>query len=382
MQDFVSKEAIPQGYTLISSAVANWAGLDKLSVQFTDDPHATGANLYRNGRNQVGVTVELRAVDRSGDWIMPDADLTQQIFNSLYLVDWSSLAALNWKSSQSNNWIYTDARNDFLTTPSSGSGAYVLTQHRSRYTIGDDGTISYQFYVMCPYNESLTSIGIAAQVRNVPDGYGGRQNIDCAGKTSGIARSTVTLRAAEPRNFSSSELAYVQTRIIVDGDAPSNHKNSKNWLFEYQWTTPPDFPIHSVDWASGENWSANTYFQCGNPKKGYLWMAGGRIHRPSNQYGDYNGNTMGYLMSCYLYSGEVDRPFTVSTPNNAIKLTRFITGNYSYIDGDASNFNRTEAHSVKVTDIYGTVRWLIFQAFTTADESNRPPITSYVDRSA
>ena len=371
-----SREQIAASPEQNASAVSDsWAGIDKLSIHFSDDPGAASAQLFRNGKNQVGVTVETRAIDSKRNWIMPDQSLLQRIFSSLWLVNWEgNLAPLAWQGSQTN-WVFSDNRNAFLTTPSGGA-AYVREQHQMHWSFGDDGTIHFQFYITCPYPVTLASIGIAAQIKNVPDGHGGSQDMDCAGRTSGIARSTVTLRSVEPRNFNGSELQYVLTRTIVNGDAPSSHKDSKNWLFEYQWVAPSEYPIYSAQWDGGENWTYYTYFQCGNPHGGYLWMAGGRIHLPNTTY---NGNTQNYLQSYYLYSGSVDRPFTVSTASNAIKLTRFITGNYSYIDGDAGNFNRTGDHQVKVTDIYGTVRWLTIRAFTTADEGNRPPITSAID---
>ncbi len=375
MQDALTREQIAASVEQNASAVSNsWAGIDKLAVYFSDDPRATSAQLYRNGKNQVGVTVETRATDSQGNWIRPDQDLAQRIFSALWLVNWDgNMPPLAWQNGQ-NNWVFSDTRNSFLTTPSGGA-SYVREQHSLRWGVGDDGTISYQFFVTCPYSETLTSIGIAAQLKNVPNGHGRNDDIDCAGKTSGIARSVVTLRAVEPSNFSAAQLQYYLTRTIVNGDAPSNHKDSKTWLFEYQWTTPGEFPIFSAQWNGNEDWTYRTYFQCGNPKKGYLWMAGGRIHLPGTTY---NGNTQNYLQSYYSYSGYVDRPFSVSTPGVAIKLTRLITGNYSYIDQDASNFNQKGPHQVNLTDIYGTVRRLTIQAFDSADESIRPPITSEV----
>ncbi|WP_095153450.1 hypothetical protein [Pseudomonas sp. Irchel 3E13] len=376
MHALQSREEIAASIDQNASAASNsWAGIDKLSIHFSDNPGTSGGQLYRNGKNQVGVTVQTRAVDSRRNWIIPDQDLLQRIFSALWLVNGENLAQFSWNNGQQNNWCFSDVRNAFLTTPSGGA-AVVREQHSLSATVGDDGTIYFQFYVTCPYQVTLASISIAAQIKGVPDGHGGSQNMDCAGKTSGITASTVSITSHEPPNFSPSELQYFPTRTIVNGDAPSNHKDSKNWLFEYQWSAPPAFPIHSAEWVSGENWTYYTNFQCGNPKSGYLWMAGGRIHLPGTTY---NGNTQSYLLSNYWYSGSVDRPFSVTTANNAIKLTRFITGNYSYIDGDAGNFNRTGDHQVKVTDIYGTVRWLTIRAFTTADEGNRPPITSAID---
>jgi hypothetical protein len=199
-----------------------WAGIDILTVGFRDNTNTRTGSIYRNGRHQICIDVTVRAVDSAGNWIRPDKNLADRIYSCLVLVERATLRPLVWNYSD-NWWFYTDQPNDFVTSPSGPSFDDAPSPHQ-KYTTGDNGIITYSFYVMCPPSVNIISIGIAAMVRNVPDAEGGFSNQDCAGFTARIPVSAVTIVANE-------QLPYKRGDINWDYNAATMSDNSGGYNF-------------------------------------------------------------------------------------------------------------------------------------------------------
>ncbi len=376
------------GRTLEQRAVqgfdaTNWGpvvGISKLQVQFGDSPYARDGALYANSRNQIYVQVAVQAVSKGNHPIInPSAAVQDSIFSSLYLVERTRLSALNWN--QNSGWNYTDQRNAFVTTPSSAGGAVqrVQVSHAGR-TVGDDGTIYFGYYVMCAFGEPTTSLGLAAQVVNVPDGYGNTKSFDCAGHTGGIEASVLSLRTSPPRNFSQAELQTVPRRV-VDDFQPSG-RSSHCYADLHTFTLPEWCVPYRWDWSNGTNSQAcyGNYYRAGQDAK---WCIYGSVFPPANgsngthsqSYSRYLGDSLYYAYGGFLGSNYDDKKwFTVTAQSNQIIVSKVIGNGFSFINEDWNGPN-SDIY-IDVTDSFGTVHRLRFGTINTTDYGTGPQLSS------
>lgn len=384
MKAEISKFQRPAEFASWDAAV----GIKKLEVSFADAPGASRGGIYSNGQNQISVIVRVQAQDSGNHAITnPSQQLQDAIFSGLYLVNRADMSKLVWNSGSQGHWWFTNNRNAFVSNPSESQ---VLAQRPpvdTFYTVGDDGTITYVFYVLCPSSESLRGIGIAAAVFNVPDGHGGSKTFDCAGNTSGIAQSVVSLTAKDPQDFSASELQTSLYRQIDNHRPPG--RDAHDYLDIHTWTAPSWINIYSMDWANGSSYSQCSdmdYYRHGEDSS---WLIYGSVYLPyNNGNGSLSAQTYHrYMGDCLIYNlGGFNGSnynsyvyFDITVQPNQIVVNKVIGTGFSFYRED---WNRGSSYTyVDVVDNFGTRRRLCFAPITTTDEGTGPQVTSQVIRS-
>ncbi len=376
---------------------ASWdaaTGIKKLEVSFGDsnsNPNSARAGqIYANGNNQICVIVRVQAQDSSNRAITnPSQQLQSSIFSALYLVNRADMSKLDWNTNAHGQWWFTTQPNAFLSNP---SGQQVLAERPpvdTFFTVGDDGTITYVFYVLCPSTENRRGIGIAAAVFNVPDGHSGTKTFDCAGNTSGIAQSIVTLAAKDPQDFSASELQTSVHRQIDNHRPPG--RDDHDYLDIHTWTAPSWITIYSMDWANGSSageCSDRDYYRRGVDAS---WLIYGSVYLPnSNGNGSLSARTYSRFMGdCLIYNlGGFNGKnyndyvyFDVTVQANQIVVNKVIGTGFSFYKDDWDRCSNYTYTYVDVVDNFGTRRRLRFAPITTTDEGTGPQITSQVIRS-
>ncbi|QXE34196.1 hypothetical protein KQY30_07750 [Streptomyces sp. GMY02] len=126
--------------------MSTWTSVSKLSVILASGYQ--NCNIYANGRNRIGVTINVEPIDEKGNSVQVDP---QHLVDNLWLIDYVDESTLNWKGS--SGWAYTDAANKFTATPGGFS-------EEAEASANGAGTQQVTFYVYCSPGTNPKSIGV------------------------------------------------------------------------------------------------------------------------------------------------------------------------------------------------------------------------------
>ncbi|SDS73787.1 hypothetical protein SAMN05216371_0514 [Streptomyces sp. TLI_053] len=123
-----------------------WTNVSKLSVVLESGEQS--CDVYANGQNMIGVTIDITPVDEHGKSIEVDP---KDLVANLWLVDYVDGTKLNWRGS--TGWGYTDVANDFVAVPGRSG-------ERPGTSTADQGAQQVKFYVYCQPGANPKSIGV------------------------------------------------------------------------------------------------------------------------------------------------------------------------------------------------------------------------------
>ncbi|TDR79692.1 hypothetical protein [Paludibacterium purpuratum] len=350
-------------------------GIKTLGIEFADSPHNASGTIYGNGKNQIALHVHVQALNETGNIVFnPTPNEVNAIDGNLYLADRGNLAnrlPRFTSGTQPREWFLMATRNEYVTSP---SGTRSTATPPERAQTGADGTITYTYYVMCPYTETRRSIGLAVQVRNVPSAINsGTTDFDSTGTSPGIEQSVVTLVAQTPRNIEGNELQLAHTRPI-DNYSPPKIGQVSDYVDVYTWTVPSRMNAHHWIWEAGSRTITNSYFMEShtddNANKRWIFFAcvlppqqNGAGLLQSRTYDRYVGEGAGGAYVGFLGDKyETKQPYQVHVEANQVAVCKTFGKHFAHT-GDAISPEMRQPAYLHIVDTAGT-RYRLYFSFT------------------
>lgn len=237
------------------------------------------ATIYGNGRNQIGVIVYLKGVDKNGKAvsITPEEILSD---SNTQLIDYVTGEKLNWKKDE--GWNYTHINNGYHTIP-----GLAMEQFDANPAIA-------KYYVQCATSENIRtkSIAVKANLSN-------RMTYSTASKSGGGSNgldSKVKIMAIESKIYTISDM-NLHSEDTSNGDLKVGYKK---WSFaENKWESK----IRDVKWDQD-----NYYFFINEDKHpGFYVKCADISHYKSSDNGKfskrwiYNGCVGANLYVAYIW---------------------------------------------------------------------------------
>ncbi|MER6951699.1 hypothetical protein ABT294_47545 [Nonomuraea sp. NPDC000554] len=250
--------------------MSKWTSVSKLSVIL--ESGYQNCNIYTNGRNRIGVTINIEPTDENGNPIEVDP---QHLTANLWLIDYVDESKLNWNGF--SGWAYTDTANDFTAIPGESGEA----------TIEEGGTQQVTFYVYCSPGVNRKSIGV--QVRtDSDDTVNSSQNGTYSSKVMLNPRTAITYMRGDI------DWDYSRTTTQLGGDAKNVTTEAWNYYLSLK-AVDNHFVAFSVSHCFSEDGYDGLFAWNITPESGYKDFYGGYVWYREPHDSAYHSGQDGHL---------------------------------------------------------------------------------------
>ncbi|MEV1243479.1 hypothetical protein ACIBO2_32405 [Nonomuraea sp. NPDC050022] len=188
--------------------MSTWESVSKLSV--TLESGGENCDIYANGQNRIGVTINVEPTDKNGDPVRVDP---QHLAANLWLIDYVDGSTLNRDGI--SGWAYSDAANEFTAIPDGSSEG-------AEATIEGGGTGHVSFYVYCSPEVSRKSIGVRVRTDS---------GVTVNSSQTGTCHSKVTLNPRPARTYMLNDIDWDCSRTSTQDGENTKYVTTYAWNY-------------------------------------------------------------------------------------------------------------------------------------------------------